>query len=264
MLPENRTRAPSSTAQPRLVMQRHRVGQRAVAIKDVRRRNSPSGNLQLHVRFSEPIHELARIPSSMSHLWVVAEQASRLGDVGVSDRHVAGLRGQLPNSCAFFPAAFSIRRTSSRNSTVRDSPRLMISKSKLSIKAGQHALYDILNVGIIAPPCLLSPYISTALPRTDGARKLVDRQVRPLSRTIRGEEPQAHHVHSVADGDTRGTAPPQPVCSTHTEKSDAGQRCILMKRNLLAQHRTHSMKRRTQTSSRSNSCAKFQNALAYP
>ena len=127
---------------------------------------------------------------------IVAKQFSRLGDIRICTRHVARLFREAIDFCFFPHGIFD------RHDEIFQLNRLILAEIKdvvhwaIIIECGHGALYDIINVSVIAPRAAIAKLIDR-LPGVNASGELMNRQIGALPRSVNSEIPQSYDPHLV-------------------------------------------------------------------
>src|SRR5262249_53882001 len=111
-------------------------------------------------------------------------------------RHIAGLFWKTIDFCLLLHGIFD------REDKIFQLNRLILTKIKdvihraIVIERSHGALNDVIDVGVIAL-CGAIPKLIDRLTGVNASRELMNRQIRPLSRTVNSEIPQRYDPHLV-------------------------------------------------------------------
>src|SRR5436189_486032 len=128
--------------------------------------------------------------------WPVTEQFSRLGNVRASDMHIAGLLWQLVD-LRFFP-----KHIFDCNDQVFQLDRLALTQIKdieeraFVLKRGNRSLNDIINESVITSRGAVAKLFDW-LAGINAPGELMNRQVRPLPRTVHSEVTERYYAEPV-------------------------------------------------------------------
>src|ERR1700730_14153486 len=128
--------------------------------------------------------------------WPVIEQFSSFRNVRASEGHIAGLLWQLVDF-RFFPNRFF-----DRNDQVFQLDCLALTQIKdieeraFVLKRGHRSLNYINNLSIVASRCAVAKLFDW-LASINAPGELMNRQVRPLPRTVYGEVTERHYAQPV-------------------------------------------------------------------
>src|SRR6266545_3863292 len=146
-------------------------------------------------RLQKPLHEFRQTFREFDG-WIVTKQFSRFRNIRTSQGHVAGLFRQLVDFRFFPKCVFD------RNDQVFQLDRLAFTQIKdieeraFVLKRGHRSLNYIVNVSIIAARCAVAKLLDW-LASMNPPSELMNRQVRPLPRTIYSEVTERHYAQLV-------------------------------------------------------------------
>src|SRR4030095_11375631 len=128
--------------------------------------------------------------------WIVTEQFSRFRNIRASQRHVAWLLRQLVNR-GFFP-----ERVFDCNDQIFELDRLALAQCKdiedraLVLERGHRSLNYVVDVSVITSRGAVAKLLDR-LTGVHAPRELMNRQVRPLPRTVYGEVTERYYTQLI-------------------------------------------------------------------
>ena len=153
------------------------------------------GPLLSFVRPQKPLDK-ARQSFVQSRGWPVTEQFSRFRNIRASERHIAGLLWQLVD-LRFFP-----KRVFDCNDQVFQLDRFALTQIKdieeraIVLKRGDCSLNYIINESVITSRGAVAKLFD-GLAGINAPGELMNRQVRPLPRTVHGEVTERYYAQPV-------------------------------------------------------------------
>src|SRR5882724_399100 len=143
----------------------------------------------------KPINK-TRQALAQSRGWLIAEQFPRFGNIRTSQRHVAGLLGQLVDFCPFPEGVLD------RRDQIFELNRLALAKVEhveqraFVLERSHRSLNHVINVSVIAARSAV-PKLIDRLPGVNTTGELMNGQIRALARTVNGEIPKRDYTQVV-------------------------------------------------------------------